>query len=148
MRFNTVSFCLNREIIKAKSAKDLSIIFMENGKTQITIPVESSIKSVTATITFVQNKEPILAFVHLDFGFIKIKGITVKKRDFHNDGNEVTVIDLPAYKAGFTYIKSVYIADKRIYTAVTNAVLQKVQDELKKRDVPPEEITITENLSW
>ena len=121
---------------------------MENGKIEITIPLEGDIKSVIATILLVKDKHPILAFVHLDFGFIKIKGVTVKKISFHHDNNEVILMDMPAYRTGFTFTKSAFIADKRMYDTITNVVLQKVEDELIKRDVPPEDNTVSDSFIW
>ena len=103
---------------------------MEKSVIEVEIPVNLNIDNAVARIKIVHDKEPILAFVQVDLGFITIKGITVKERDFNGDGNKVLVFDLPAYKAGFNYIKSVFISDKRIFSEISRAVLSKVQEEL------------------
>lgn len=103
---------------------------MEKIEIAIEIPLDAMTELVTAEISIVQGKEPIVAFVQLDFGFLTIKGITVKKRDFKNDGNEVLIFDLPAYRAGVNYVKSVFISDKRIFTGISQAVLKRVEEEL------------------
>lgn len=102
---------------------------MEKRVFEIEITIDAPVDIVTANISIVQGKEPIVAFVQLDFGFITVKGCTVKKRDFKNDGNETLIFDLPAYKAGYTFIKSVFISDKRIYSAIAQGVLRKVEEE-------------------
>jgi len=115
---------------------------MEKEKIEIKIPIDSILDNATASIAVVEGKEPIVAFVQLDFGLIKIKGITVKKRDFRRDGNEVMVLDMPAYRAGYSYIKSVFIADKNIYTEITQAVLRRVQEELDSIRKSPDYIDV------
>ena len=103
---------------------------MEKTKIEIEIPVNLNTQVVTAKITLAQGKEPILAFVQLDFGFITVKGITVKKVDFKHDGNETLIFDLPAYRAGITFVKSVFIPDKRLFSELARTVVQKVEEEL------------------
>ncbi len=97
---------------------------------EVEIPVNLNTAVAVARIKIVPGKEPILAFVQVDFGFLTVKGITVKKRDFNGDGNEVLVFDLPGYKSGYRFVKSVFISDKRIFTEISQAVLDKVQEEL------------------
>lgn len=96
----------------------------------IEIPFQYSVSgTVSAQITFAERKEPIVAFVELDFGWMKIRGITVKKRDFKGDGNEVLVFDLPAYRAGIKFHKSVYM-EKEIFFEFAEPVLNKVKEML------------------
>lgn len=122
---------------------------MEKTKIKVEIPVNVNSDFVTANITIVPGREPILAFVQLDFGFLTVKGITVKKVDFKHDGNESLIFDMPAYKAGFTYVKSIFISDKRIFTELAQTVIQKVEEALggnvytrkySEEEVDPEDI--------
>ncbi len=103
---------------------------MEKSEILVDIPVSLNINNAIAHITFAPGNPSIVAFVKVEFGFITIKGITVKKRDFNGDGHETLVFDLPAYKAGYNYIKSVYISDKRIFAEISNAVIARINEEL------------------
>lgn len=103
---------------------------MEKEEIKININIDQKEFEIAATISLISGKEPIAAFVTLDFGFLKVKGCRVKWVDFNKDGNLTLVFDLPAYRAGVTFIKSVYIPDKRIYAQISNSVVAKVKDLL------------------
>lgn len=115
---------------------------MEKSKLEIGIPLDVYTDVAKANISIVQGKEPIVAFVQLDFGFIKIKGITVKKRDFKGNGEEILIFDMPAYKAGYNYIKSAVISDKRIYFQISNAVLQKIKESTSMNYLADQEVSV------
>ena len=104
---------------------------MEKSEILVEVPIELNTHTAIAHIKIAHDNPSIIAFVQVEFGFITIKGITVKKRDFNGDGHETLVFDLPAYKAGYNYIKSVYISDKRVFSEISNAVIARVNEELR-----------------
>ena len=103
---------------------------MEKSEILVEIPVSLNTNIAIAHIKMAHNNPSIIAFVQLEFGFITIKGITVKKRDFIGDGHETLVFDLPAYKTGYSYVKSVYISNKSVFSQISNAVISRVNEEL------------------
>lgn len=103
---------------------------MEKSEILVEIPVSLNSNTAVAHIKMAHSNSSVIAFVQVEFGFITIKGITVKKRDFNGDGHETLVFDLPAYKTGYSYIKSVYISDKRVFSEISNAVIARVNEEL------------------
>lgn len=122
---------------------------MEKENIKIKIIINNQEATMLATISLITDKDPIVAFVVLDFGFLRIKGCRVKWADFNKDGNLTLIFDLPAYRAGATFIKSVYIPDKRIYAQISNAVVAKTRDLLNsnsnlENQMDEEEIDIDE----
>lgn len=121
---------------------------MEKSDIEVEIPVNLNTTTAVAHIKIAHGNPSIIAFVQVDFGFITIKGITIKKRDFKGDGNETLVFDLPAYKAGYSYIKSVFISDKSMYFELSNAVLDKVKEELGYAKEFTEEIVDPDDIPF
>jgi len=109
---------------------------METEKFQLEVKHDFMTDKATATISLVNGKDPIIAFVTLDFGFLKIKGITIKEKDFNNDGNKVLSFDLPAYRTGHGYNKSVYIPNKQDYLTIATPILERVKAELSQKNPP------------
>lgn len=121
---------------------------MEKSEILVEIPVDLNLNSAIAHIKIAHDNPSIIAFVQVEFGFITIKGITVKKRDFNGDGNETFVFDLPAYKAGYNYIKSVYISDKRIFSEISNAVIARINEELGGGQIAPEDFVDPDDIPF
>ena len=121
---------------------------MEKSEIEVEIPVNLNSNSAKAHIKFAHGNPSIVAFVQVDFGFITVKGITIKKRDFNGDGNEVLVFDLPAYKAGYSYVKSVFISDKSMFFEISKAVLDKVNEEMGNATELTEEIVDPDDIPF
>lgn len=121
---------------------------MEKSEILVEIPVDLNTNTAVAHIKIAHGNPSIIAFVQVEFGFITIKGITVKKRDFNGDGNETLVFDLPAYKAGYNYIKSVYISDKRIFSEISNAVITRINEELGEGQIVSEEFVDPDDIPF
>jgi hypothetical protein len=58
------------------------------------------------------------------------------------------VFDLPAYKAGYNYIKSVYISDKRIFSEISNAVITRINEELGEGQIVSEEFVDPDDIPF
>ena len=121
---------------------------MEKSEILVEIPVDLNANTAVAHIKIAHGNPSIIAFVQVEFGFITIKGITVKKRDFNGDGHETLVFDLPAYKAGYNYIKSVYISDKRIFSVISNAVIARVNEELGNSQMSSDEFVDPDDIPF
>lgn len=121
---------------------------MEKSEILVEVPIELNTNTAVAHINLTHDNASIIAFVKVDFGFITIKGITVKKRDFSGDGHETLVFDLPAYKAGYNYIKSVYISDKRIFSEISNAVIARINEELGEGQIISEEFVDPDEIPF
>ncbi len=121
---------------------------MEKSDIEVEIPVDLNTNFATARIKLAHGNPSIIAFVQVDFGFITIKGITIKKRDFNGDGHETLVFDLPAYKAGYSYVKSVYISDKSMFFEISKAVLDRVNEELGNTREFSEEVVNPDDIPF
>lgn len=121
---------------------------MEKSEIVVEIPVNLNTSNAIANIKIAHGNPSIIAFVQVDFGFITIKGITVKERDFKGDGNKVLVFDLPAYRAGYSYVKSVYISDKNMFFEISKAVLDRVSEELRNTKQLVEEIVDPDDIPF
>lgn len=100
---------------------------MKKEELTININIDQKEINVKALISLIEGKDPIVAFVILDFGFIRIKGCRVKWVDFNKDNNLSLIFDLPAYRTGGGFIKAVYFPDKRFYIQIGNEIIEKVQ---------------------
>lgn len=115
-------------------------------KFEVNLPFDKSTSGAKVSVSLVSGRNPIIGFAQIDFGFVKIKGCTIKEKDFKHDGNTTLTFDLPAYRAGQIFVKSAYFPDKQFYGQITNAVINKVREELgytppnNEEDVNPDDI--------
>jgi hypothetical protein len=107
---------------------------MKKEELAININIDDKETNVKALISLVEGKDPIVAFVILDFGILRIKGCRVKWVDFNKDSHLSLIFDLPAYRTGAGFIKAVYFPDKRFYIQIGNEIVEKVQALLSNKD--------------
>ena len=118
-------------------------------KYKIEIPISDPVwPTVLATVVLAKNKKPIVAFARLEIYSLVIKGITIKEKTFGKENTvPVLCMDLPAYRTGPVFTKSVYFTNKRIYVEISTAIVEAVQKwvkefENKNEDINPEEVPI------
>lgn len=103
-------------------------------KQEFTTTVSFAEQHVKTQITIIPDRDPFVAFAQLDFGFIRIKGCTIKWSDFGKGGEPVLTFNLPAYKTNFKYIKAVYFPDTEHYLKLTEQIINAVKGKLNIND--------------
>lgn len=102
----------------------------------ISLPYSEAVSGLKVQITIIPDKDPIVAFAQLDFGFVRIKGCTIKWKDFGKGEGPMLIFDLPAYRTAFKHVKAAYFPDTEVYKRLTEAIVQSVKKKLNIKNEP------------